>query len=147
MASLLRSGKFFRLFSNLTRSFELNNGGRNNNDSLVCARRGEWEIKIHRFVNFILKHRCSAGSHVIGNFCFPEFVFFRSLSAAQLPLKNLNDGASHQASVTAEGGAVDRAIEKVEFDAKKLGRITKEDILTIIERIKQQSKQSNTSIS
>ena len=50
MASLLRSGKFFRLFSNLTRSFDLNSGGRNNNESLVCARRGEWEIQIHRYV-------------------------------------------------------------------------------------------------
>jgi hypothetical protein len=54
MASMLRSGKFFRLFSNLTRSFDLNNGGRSNNELLLGARRGEWETNIQRFVVFQL---------------------------------------------------------------------------------------------
>lgn len=31
------------------------------------------------------------------------------------------------------------AIEKAELDAKKIGRITKDDILNIIDKIKQQS--------
>lgn len=113
MASLLRSGKFFRLFSNLTRNFDLNNGSKN--ESLVRARRGEWEITIHR-----------------------------SLSAAQLPLKNLSDATVQQPLISTDHGVVDRAIEKAESDAKKVGRITKDDILNIIERIKQQKTASTT---
>lgn len=67
----------------------------------------------------------------------------RSLSTAQLPLKNLNDPASQQSNLAIEG--VQRALEKAELDAKRLGRITKEDVLNIVEQIKQQSKLGVTS--
>ena len=60
------------------------------------------------------------------------------MSAAHLPLKNLNDSAQ-QSLVSTEKDGVDKAIEKVESDAKKSGRITKDDILDIIEKIKQLS--------
>lgn len=137
MASLLRSGKFFRLFSNLTRSFELNNTGRNNNESLVCARRGEWEIQIQRFV---LQHLTQAGFNdgFPRDFWIVWSSYSRSLSAAQLPLKNLNDTASQQTTYSIDG--IDKAFEKAELDAKKLGRISKDDVKGIIEKIKQLSK-------
>jgi hypothetical protein len=60
------------------------------------------------------------------------------LSAAHLPLKNFNDSAQ-QSLISTEKDGVDKAIEKAESDAKKSGRITKDDILDIIEKIKQQS--------
>lgn len=48
MASMLRSGKFVRFFSNVTRNFDFNNGGRCDADTQLCSRKKEWEIKIHR---------------------------------------------------------------------------------------------------
>ena len=51
MTSLLRSGKFLRLFSNVTRNFDLNHGGRTNQESLLFARKEDWEIKLHRQVS------------------------------------------------------------------------------------------------
>ncbi len=143
MASMLRSGKFFRLFSNLTRSFDLNNGGRSNNEFLLGARRGEWETNIQRFVVFQL----ITGAHEIpvptwlNNVIYTAKLYFlsRSLSAAQLPLKNLNDSAVQQPPISTINDSVDKAIEKAELDAKKSGRITKDDILDIIQKIKKQS--------
>lgn len=63
----------------------------------------------------------------------------RSFSAAQLPLKNLNDNAVQQPPISTINDSVDKAIEKAELDAKKSGRITKDDILDIIQKIKKQS--------
>jgi len=68
-----------------------------------------------------------------------NFLFPRSLSAAQLPLKNLNDNTVQQSPISTINDSVDRAIEKAELDAKKSGRITKNDILDIIQKIKNQS--------
>lgn len=68
------------------------------------------------------------------------FIRYRSLSAAHLPLKNLNDAPSQQSTINTDGSSIDRAIEKVEVDAKKLGRISREDILNIIQQIKKSSR-------
>lgn len=53
-------------------------------------------------------------------------------------MKNLNDATVQQPPVPADG-SVDKAIEKAELDAKKSGRISKDDVINIIEKIKQQS--------
>ena len=50
----------------------------------------------------------------------------------------MNDANVQQPPISADG-SVDRAIEKAELDAKKIGRISKDDVINIIERIKQQS--------
>ena len=63
---------------------------------------------------------------------------FRSLSAVQLPLKNLNDGAS-SGSASELGNSVERALTKVDLDVQKIGRVSKADIESIVAEIKANS--------
>lgn len=64
--------------------------------------------------------------------------FHRSLSTVQLPLKNINEGANQTQDLGSKPD-VDRALSRVDWDIKKTGRLTKNDVEDIVQQIKELS--------
>ena len=62
----------------------------------------------------------------------------RSLSTVQLPLTNINEGASQTQDLGSKPD-VDQALSRVDWDIKRTGRLTKNDIAAIVQQIRELS--------
>lgn len=145
MASILRSGKFFRFFTNVTRNIGLNNANHRESDTLLCSRRNEWDIKLHRYlllyftVGFVFAGapRDSRLNWLQLNGKSKSFIC-RSLATIQIAQLNLGDGQA--VSGISATSKVDRSIYRADIDITKTGRVARKDIENIIEEIKEMSE-------